>query len=196
MERLQIKSLMCILFLVYISIMYGNDIKQYEIGQYFEESSCQDNPTQVCKSIEDLLNSLRTLDKIQKYNFFLTQYADSTHESNDSKPSKNYQKNTANTSNSNRSEKVYKDISESATNEKQDSKVIHSHNDLQSENIIIVELEEYLALKESLLRFCKNFKRLKDTDKQLLFRLNWNKNPLFENENDIKKFCKQKKSWY
>lgn len=64
--------------------------------------------------------------------------------------------------------------------------------DLQKEDITIVTYTEYQLLKQYMQRFCKSFQNLKNEEKQILFILKWNKNPIFQNNDDVIHFCKSK----
>lgn len=82
--------------------------------------------------------------------------------------------------------KKEKDITSKSDTQKKEAK------DLQKEDITIVTYTEYQLLKQYMKRFCKSFKNLKNEEKQILFTLQWNKNPIFQNNDDVIRFCKSK----
>lgn len=64
--------------------------------------------------------------------------------------------------------------------------------DLQKEDIAIVTYKEYQLLKQNMKKFCKSFERLNTDERKMLFTLKWNKNPIFQNHDDVMHFCKSK----
>lgn len=64
--------------------------------------------------------------------------------------------------------------------------------DLQKEDITIVTYTEYQLLKQYMKKFCKSFQDLKNEEKQILFTLQWNNNPIFQKNDDVIHFCKSK----
>lgn len=85
--------------------------------------------------------------------------------------------------------------------EKEDSKEKYMKNtttkpkeakDFQKEDIVMVTYAEYQALRQYMRKFCNKFKELNESEIKTLFTLEWNNNPIFQNNNDVTKFCKSK----
>lgn len=148
------------------------DTNNEEIQQYFNTNYCEYNKSKVCQTIKDFLFSLSVLEKIQEHNLILAYNNEST-KSAKRKSDIRYQDNKL---------KELKDGGK---------QVLNYHN-VQSKEIVMVTKEEYIQLRNSMLRFCKNFASLNKSDKEILFSLTWHNHEIFSDENFIKKFCSSK----
>ncbi|MWV70765.1 hypothetical protein [Helicobacter saguini] len=147
-------------------------INNEEIQQYFNTNDCEHSESKVCKTIKDFLFSLNVLEKIQENNLILAYKKEST------KKAKS------------KSDIKYKDNRLKELNDGGTQKL--DYHDIQSKEIVLVTKDEYIALRKSMLRFCKNFEKLSTSEKNLIFELKWHKIDIFRDENFIKQFCKTK----
>lgn len=153
-------------------VLLDGDTNNEEIQQYFNTNECDKIDTKVCQTIKDFLFSLQTLEKIQLNNLILA-YNNETTRSARSKSDVKYSKSEL---------KELKD----------GGKQKLDYHDIQSKEIVMVTKEEYIELRNSMVRFCNNFKDLNKQEKKLLFTLKWHNQFLFKDENFIKKFCASK----
>lgn len=82
-----------------------------------------------------------------------------------------------------------------------DSKEIYMKNkdekpkeakDFKKNDIVMVTYAEYQSLRQYMGKFCKKFEELNEGERKTLFTLEWNNNPIFQNNDDVAKFCKSK----
>ncbi len=67
---------------------------------------------------------------------------------------------------------------------------IKEAKDMQKDDIFTITIDEYHALRNNMQKFCQDFKNLSDKEQKVLFALEWNKKALFQNRNDVARFCK------
>lgn len=69
---------------------------------------------------------------------------------------------------------------------------IKEAKDIQKDDIAVVSYEEYRALRQYMHRFCKTFRRLHTDEIKLLFTLEWHEKAIFQNQDDVARFCNMK----
>lgn len=67
---------------------------------------------------------------------------------------------------------------------------IKEAKDMQKNDIVIMTFQAYHTLNNSMKKFCKDFQNLSNKEQKILFTLEWNKRALFQNHNDVMRFCK------
>lgn len=172
-------GLRLLLVCIFVTLCIANDdtieiadTNNEEIQQYYNTNGCEHNESKVCILVKDFLFSLNVLEKIQEHNLILAYVKESTRSAK------------------NKSDIKYKDNRLKELNDGGRQKL--DYHDIQSKEIVMVTKDEYIALRKSMLRFCKNFEKLNKTEKELIFELKWHKIDIFRDENFIKKFCSTK----
>lgn len=155
-----------------VIVLDDSDTNNEEIQQYYKTNDCENSKTNVCKLIKDFLFSLSVLEKIQKNNLILA-YKNETTAKAKAKSDIKYKENKL---------KELKD----------GGKQMLDYHHIQSKEIVMVTKQEYIELRDSMLRFCKNFAKIKDVEKELIFTLKWHGIDIFKDEKFIKHFCATK----